>query len=173
MFLSKRSDEAPTGPPKNVAQLPRAGTRAQQGQTVALKVSSGGKKSSLQPPKGSVVVPNVVGLSQRDAVARTECPVRLPHRLAAAVRQHEVVARHEGAQRVLRVRLQAVQRRGRVHVPEHADRAVPCRFHRAGQQRVIEHAHTTRLHDDVSFARLLHDRAQSVARHFNSFGGLT
>jgi hypothetical protein len=92
----------------------------------------------------------------RHAAPRAEAFVGIYHRLAAAVGQHQVVARHQGAERVVRVLGQAVERGGGVDIPEHDARRRPLQFeHRAFEQRV-EHADAAGLDHQVGATRVIH-----------------
>jgi hypothetical protein len=97
-----------------------------------------------------------------DAEAGAERLVAAHHRIAAAVGEHHVVAGDEGAERIGRVVARAVERGGRVDVPEHhlVVRAL-VREH-ARLEELVEDAHAARLDDHVRAPGLL-ERAQGGA----------
>ena len=98
----------------------------------------------------------------RHALARPERCVGRHHRIAAAVGQHEVVARDQRAERIRRVVVHALERRRRVHVPERHQVVGAAQRRHLALQQLVEHADAARLDDQVRVARVLQRRRHAV-----------
>jgi hypothetical protein len=90
-------------------------------------------------------------------------PVRCRDGVSPTVREHQVEGRHERAQRVGRVGVQALERRRHVHVPIEAERAGPAQRCDRGVEPGVERADAPGLHDHVGPAGVL-ERARGPGR---------
>ncbi len=105
----------------------------------------------------------IEGVVDRDAALRPETLVGAHHRRAAAVGQDHVEPGQGPTQRVPVPGLaQLVQRRGRVHVPEDADRVRGRSGRHPLQQKVVENPDAAGLDHHVGLARLGDHRAGGV-----------